>query len=50
MHGFDGHWRINCLAIHDDWILAVTTRYRDNLGFGYGGQVCADVARQAIPL
>jgi hypothetical protein len=48
MHGFDVHWRINCLAVHDDWILAIMTRYPERLGFAYGGTVCEQVARQVL--
>ena len=48
MHTFDNHWRINCLAVHPEWVLAVMTRYPERLGFAYGGKGCQDVARQAI--
>jgi hypothetical protein len=48
MHGFDGHWRVNCLAVHDEWAIAVLTRYERRHGFRYGGTVCADVARQVF--
>jgi hypothetical protein len=48
MHGFDGHWRINCLAVHDEWSIAVLTRYERRHGFAYGGRVCADVTRQVF--
>lgn len=48
LHGFDGQWRVNCLAIHDDWVLAVMTRYPARLGLDHGADVCSGVARQAL--
>jgi hypothetical protein len=48
LHGFDSHWRINCLAVHEAWALAVMTRYPARHGFAYGGKVCEAVARQAL--
>lgn len=44
----DGLWHINCLAITDDWVLAVETRYPISQGLGYGAKVCASVATQLV--
>ena len=45
--GADGNWHLNCLAISDDWILTVMTRYPAHNGLQYGADVCAGVARPA---
>ncbi|MDG4790551.1 serine hydrolase [Micromonospora sp. WMMD1102] len=39
-------YTVNCLAIGDGWTMAVETRYAINLGYGYGAEICQDVARQ----
>jgi hypothetical protein len=44
----DGDWHVACLAIQDQWILAVLTRYDGSRGLAYGAGVCADVTRQLI--
>jgi hypothetical protein len=44
----DGTWHISCLAIAEDWILAVQTRYPVDLGLDHGAGICHDVARQAL--
>lgn len=46
--GADGNWHLNCLAISDDWIMNVMTRYPVENGLQYGADVCADVARQLV--
>ncbi|GAA2387700.1 hypothetical protein Cme02nite_22470 [Catellatospora methionotrophica] len=46
--GADGNWHLNCLAISDDWIMNVMTRYPVDNGLQYGADVCADVARQLV--
>jgi hypothetical protein len=46
--GADGNWHLNCLAISDDWIMNVMTRYPIDNGLQYGADVCADVARQLV--
>jgi hypothetical protein len=45
-----GTWHVNCLGIHDDWVLAVMTYYPGSLGLAYGASVCEQVARQALHL
>jgi hypothetical protein len=45
-----GTWHVNCLGIHDDWILAVMTYYSGSLGLNYGASVCEQVTRQALHL
>lgn len=44
----DGKWHLNCLAISDDWVLAVMTRYSGRKGLDYGADVCASVASQLV--
>jgi hypothetical protein len=41
-------WRVNCLAIHDDWVLAVMMTYSGQHGLSYGARLCADVAAQLL--
>jgi hypothetical protein len=45
---YDGNWHISCLAITDDWILAVQTRYPAAKGLKYGAGVCGSVASQLV--
>jgi hypothetical protein len=45
---YDGNWHISCLAITDDWILAVQTRYPVAKGLKYGAKVCGTVATQLV--
>jgi hypothetical protein len=42
----DGKWHIACLAVADEWALTVLTQYPVSLGFGYGTNVCKQVAIQ----
>ncbi|AVT31193.1 hypothetical protein C6361_18825 [Plantactinospora sp. BC1] len=42
----DGKWHLNCLAVSDDWVLSVMTRYSGRKGLDYGADVCASVASQ----
>jgi hypothetical protein len=42
----DGQWHVNCLAIDDDWVLAVLTRYPGQLGKQYGAGLCKQVTQQ----
>lgn len=44
----DGNWHVACLAVEDQWILAVLTRYDGNRGLAYGAEVCAKVTRQLL--
>lgn len=44
----DDEWRVNCLAVADEWSLAVLTRYPVDRGLGYGAQACAEVAAQLV--
>lgn len=43
-----GDWHLNCLAVHDDWVLAVLNRYPARLGLKYGADLCASVAKQLL--
>ncbi|MFK3979707.1 hypothetical protein ACI2K4_04930 [Micromonospora sp. NPDC050397] len=44
----DGLWHVNCLAIADDWVLAVLLRYSNSLSLDYGADACARVAAQLV--
>jgi hypothetical protein len=44
----DGDWHVACLAIQDQWVLSVLTRYDGSRGLAYGATVCADVTRQLM--
>ncbi|MGW4296338.1 hypothetical protein ACWEH1_25335 [Micromonospora chersina] len=47
----DGQWHVNCLAVADDWTLAVMMRYPgagDLRTPSYGAKVCASVATQLV--
>jgi hypothetical protein len=44
----DNKWHLNCLAIADDWVLAVLMRYPNKLGLDYGASVCRNVASQLV--
>ncbi|MCW2639865.1 MAG: hypothetical protein JWP76_2171 [Dactylosporangium sp.] len=44
----DGLWHVNCLAVHDDFVLAVLTRYPGSLGLSYGAGVCKSVTLQLL--
>jgi hypothetical protein len=42
-------WHLDCLAIVDQYVLAVLTRYPSELGLQYGAGVCRNVAAQLQP-
>ncbi|MFI6331618.1 hypothetical protein ACIBBG_25340 [Micromonospora chersina] len=47
----DAQWHVNCLAVTDDWTLAVMMRYPgagDLRTPSYGAKVCASVATQLV--
>jgi hypothetical protein len=44
----DGQWHVNCLAIHADWVLAVLSRYPQQLGKQYGAGLCKQVTQQLL--
>jgi hypothetical protein len=44
----DGTWRVNCLAVHPDWVLAVLSRYPSSHGLQYGADVCKQVTQQLL--
>lgn len=44
----DGRWHVNCLAVSDDWVLAVLMRYPIKNGLTYGANACASVAEQLV--
>jgi hypothetical protein len=41
-------WNVNCLAIHDAWIMAVLARYPSSLPLAHGAHACEEVARTLI--
>jgi hypothetical protein len=44
--GATNSWHVACLAIHEDWVLAVLMRYPASLSLDYGAERCAGVAQQ----
>jgi hypothetical protein len=42
-------WHLSCLAIVDQYVLTVLTRYPSELGLQYGAGVCRNVATQLQP-
>lgn len=42
----DQMWHVNCLAVADDWVLAVLLRYPRERGLDHGARICAEVAGQ----
>lgn len=49
LHYDDGIWRVNCLAIHPDWIIAVMSTYSgNNNDLAYGATLCAQVTTQLL--
>jgi|HigsolmetaAR206D_1030411.scaffolds.fasta_scaffold00104_4 hypothetical protein len=44
----DGMWHLNCLAVADDWVLSVLTRYPASKSLDFGANVCASVAAQLV--
>jgi hypothetical protein len=48
LHYGDYRWRVNCLSIDTDWVLAVMLVYPGGHGLGYGANVCASVAKQVL--
>jgi hypothetical protein len=44
----DGLWHVNCLAVTDNWVLAVLLRYPQKQGLDYGANVCSSVATQLV--
>lgn len=44
----DGLWHLNCLAVTDDWVLAVLMRYPGGKGLDFGATVCESVASQLV--
>jgi hypothetical protein len=46
----NNRWHVNCLGIHEHWILAVMTHYDGDLGLKYGAGICEEVTRQALHL
>jgi hypothetical protein len=44
----DDTWRVDCLAVHADWVLAVLLRYPARYGLWYGADACKKVAQQLV--
>lgn len=44
--GADNSWHLNCLAVHEHFVLAVQARYPVSLGLAHGAGICRGVAQQ----
>lgn len=44
-----GEYHVNCLALGEDWSMAVLTRYPSWHGYEYGAQYCESLAAQHLP-
>jgi len=44
----DGNWHVNCLAVADDWVLAVMLRYPTEHGLDYGANICRTITEQLV--
>ncbi|HWH00577.1 MAG TPA: serine hydrolase [Pilimelia sp.] len=44
----DRRWRVGCLAVGSDWVLAVLARYPARHGFTHGARLCRDIGAQLI--
>jgi hypothetical protein len=44
----DNNWHLNCLAIGEDFVLAVEARYPISLGLAYGAGLCKSVTQQLV--
>lgn len=44
----DGSWHVTCLAIMDNWVLSVLTRYPASLGLSHGAGICQSVTKQLL--
>ncbi|ADD44978.1 hypothetical protein Snas_5344 [Stackebrandtia nassauensis DSM 44728] len=42
----DGDWDLNCLAIHDDWVLAIMMGYSGDRSLDYGADRCRAITEQ----
>ncbi|GII21841.1 serine hydrolase [Planosporangium mesophilum] len=42
-------WHVNCMAVVDRYVLAVLTRYPEELGLDYGAGICRSVTSQLRP-
>jgi hypothetical protein len=47
-HQSDGDWHVNCLAVSDNWVMAVMMRYPSSNGLEYGAGVCRSIAGQLL--
>ena len=45
---YQGVWRVDCLAVQQDWVLAVMVRYPSGDGLGFGADVCESVTEQLM--
>lgn len=46
--GRTNSWHLNCLAMTDEWVMAVLMRYPADYPLDYGAERCAAVARQLL--
>jgi hypothetical protein len=44
----DDSWHVNCLAVADDWVLAVMLRYPTDRGLDYGANACRTITEQLV--
>lgn len=42
-------WHVNCLAISDEWVMSVMTRYPAARGYRYGADICREIAAEHLP-
>lgn len=43
-----GEWNVNCLALHEGWIMAVLTRYPSSLPLAHGVDICKRLAGEIV--
>lgn len=46
--GATSSWHLNCLAVTDDWVMAVMMRYPAEYSLDYGAERCASIASQLV--
>lgn len=49
-HGFDSRWRVLCLGVHADWVLAIENTYPSKYGRSYGENNCVTVTKMVLGL
>lgn len=46
IHG--GEWRVNCLAVHPDFVLVIMLRYPKQHGLAYGAELCEAISWKLV--